>query len=312
VLDRPEVPMLFNGQFGVASAKQLRELGLSPSTISRARRRGGIVPLLPGVFVQAGVEPGFETRAMAAQLYCGPRSFLSGATAGALLGMRAMRRRRIDITRPATSRHTAPSWVRLRYAAFTAATDVWVLDRGLRVSCPLLTLFTLASALNEFSFHRAGEDAWNLGLIHPHEASAYLERIRRSGRGGVAVFEAWLEHLNGRERPSQSGLELDLIDAIRAVGLPEPTRQHPVRLLSGEIVHIDVAWPDLLLGVEPGHSYWHGGDLGVQRDNARFRGCNEVGWMIIPLDESMRFDLAGTARQVKQIYETRRRPPATG
>ena len=203
---------------------------------------------------------------MAAQLLCGPRSFLSGTTAGRLLGLREMRRKRIDITRPATSRFNVPAWIRPRYAAFTPASDVMTLQSGHRVSSPLLTLFTLASPLNEFRFHRAAEDAWNQKLIHPDDASTYLDRIRRSGRGGVAVFESWLEKVSCRERPCASTMELDLIDAIVAVGLPDPVRQHPLQLLSGDTIHIDIAWPDLRLGLEPGHSYWHGGDFGVQRD----------------------------------------------
>ena len=43
-------------------------------------------------------------------------------------------------------------------------------------------------------------------------------------------------------------------------GLPEPIRQHPLLLLTGELIHLDIAWPEVRLAVEPGHSWWHGGD----------------------------------------------------
>ena len=143
MIDSPDVLALFNSQCGLAAAKQLRDLGLSPSTIHRAQQRGVLSPILPGVYIQPGIAETFEVRAMAAQLLCGPRSFLSGTTAGRLLGLRAMRRKRIDITRPATSRFNVPAWIRPRYAAFTPASDVMTLESGHRVSCPLLTLFTL-------------------------------------------------------------------------------------------------------------------------------------------------------------------------
>ena len=35
--------------------------------------------------------------------------------------------------------------------------------------------------------------------------------------------------------------------------------------------------------VEPGHSWWHGGDLGDASDQARDRACDEIGWRIIRL-----------------------------
>ena len=151
---------------------------------------------------------------------------------------------------------------------------------------------------------------WHLGLIDPAAAAAYLDWIRRSGRGGVAVFESWLERVSGWERPAATGLELDLIAAVIDVGLPEPVRQHAVTLLDGVTIHIDIAWPDLRLGLEPGHSLWHAGELDVQRDESRFRRCNEVGWLIVPLNEAMLADLPSVAMQIKRIYETRRTPPA--
>ncbi len=74
-------------------------------------------------------------------------------------------------------------------------------------------------------------------------------------------FESWLEKTSVRKRPSHTGLELDFVDMIDRVGLPTPKRQHPLRLATGELIHLDLAWPDARLAVEPGHSWWHGGDL---------------------------------------------------
>ena len=101
-------------------------------------------------------------------------------------------------------------------------------------------------------------------------------------------FERWLEKTAARTRPSQSGLELDVLDAVRRAGLPEPERQHPLTLRNGEVIHVDLAWPRARLGVEPGHSWWHGGDLGQRSDQARDRACDEIGWRIVRHDESLR------------------------
>ena len=63
-------------------------------------------------------------------------------------------------------------------------------------------------------------------------------------------------------------------------------RQHPLVLPSGEVIHLDLAWPDVRLAVEPGHSWWHGGDLRQRRDQDRDRACAVVGWHVVRYDES--------------------------
>ena len=302
----------FTTQMGVATTAELLGAGMSARSIARARQRGAIVPLLPGVFVLAGAEPTFETKAMAAPLHCGPRSFLTGTTAAALYGFRSMPRQRIEVTVPANSWVNVPQWIRVRRAAWIDPDDVMMWSNGLRVASPLLTLFDLASDFNDFRFARAAEDAWHLKLVDPGAASDYLAKVRRSGRGGVARFQSWLKTASQRPRPAASGLELDVIDAIGAAGLPDPERQHRLRLLSGDYIHIDVAWPAIRLGVEPGHSWWHGGDLQARRDAARDRACGELGWLIVRLDESMKDDMPAVGRQLKRIYDSRRNPPAAG
>ena len=306
-MNRADVHDLFHSQFGVADLAQLLRLGVASSTVLRAQQRGTIEPVLPGVFQIAGTRLSLHGRAMAAQLHCGYRSFLSGTTAAALYGLRAMPVNRVEITVVGKVRtHVAP-WVRVRRSVLDRETDIVTRDDGLRLASPLRTLFTLAIDFNAYRFDRAAEDLWHLGLVAPDEAREYLTAIRRSGRTGVRRFENWLAEVSFRPAPSQSHLELDVIAAIRAVGLPEPVRQHPVVLRSGETIHIDIAWPRMKLGLEPGHSWHHGGDLQMRKDHARDRACAELGWHIVRLDEDLRDDLGATARQLKRIYDTRAR-----
>jgi putative AbiEi antitoxin of type IV toxin-antitoxin system len=303
----PNVLEVFASQFGVASRGQLLALGVSRWSLTRWRQRGLIEAALPDAFVLAGTALSFEGRCMAVLLHFGDRAYLSGTTAAALLGARSMSRSRIVVTVDATTYVGAiPDWVHVHRSAWHVAGDVITRPDGLRLSSPLRTLLDLAAEFNEHRFARVAEDLWHLGLASPDDASDYLAEVRRSGRRGVKRLEAWLESVRGRFRATQSGLELDAIEAIRAVGLPEPHRQYPVRLLSGEVVHIDVAWPDVRFGVEPGHSWWHGGDLKQRADQDRDRACGEVGWDIKRFDESMRDDVMAAARQIKRLYEQRR------
>ncbi|MET0578633.1 MAG: hypothetical protein ABW122_08240, partial [Ilumatobacteraceae bacterium] len=103
----------------------------------------------------------------------------------------------------------------------------------------------------------------------------------------------------------QSGLEQAFVDMIATVGLPTPVRQHPLTLATGEVVHLDLAWPDVRLAVEPGHSWWHGGDLRQRRDQDRDRACAVVGWHVVRYDESAAQDRRATARELLALHRRR-------
>jgi very-short-patch-repair endonuclease len=171
-------------------------------------------------------------------------------------------------------------------------------------------LWALAAAFNQYRFERAAEDAWHRQLITPTAAAAYLEAHRCRGKDGVKRLETWLDSALGRNRASQSDLERTLLEAIDRCGLPEPIRQHPLTLPGGETIHFDIAWPDIRLAVEPGDSWWHGGDLGQRRDQARDRTCLEAGWQVVRFDESMRANPDAAAAQVRRIHRRRSTEPA--
>jgi very-short-patch-repair endonuclease len=307
-MERAEILRLFAAQYNVAHVRQLTELGVSPRTIRRRRELGTWSRVLESIVRLAGADDTFESRAMSLVLYCGPPCFLSGTTAGALHGLRNMPRSRVEITVPLRKRADCPPWGRFVGASWIDLDrDVVVRPDGLRVASPLRMLFNLAGQFNQHRFERAAEDAWHLGLVTPASAADYLGEIRRQGRSGVARFETWLEKTRWRARASQSGLELIALDMIREAGLPEPERQHPLVLRDGTTIHLDFAWPDAQLAVEPGHSWWHGGDLGQRADQARDRACDEVGWRVVRYDESVRDQLRELGPQLARIFHARRR-----
>ena len=305
MIEHPVVATLLAAQHGVVSSRQLEAAGLSRTSDRLRPTARALVPIVPGVLRSAAHSETFETRAMAVQLHVEPDGALSGPTAGRLLGLRAMPSGTIVAAVVRRRRISLPGWVSVsRCSWLDLDSDVRQVG-SFRVLKPLPMLLTLAASFNDHRFERAAEDAWHRGLATPADAVAFLDQLRRPGRSGVARFERWLERAVGRARPSQSGLEHDVLAAIRRVGLPEPVRQHPVRLPSGELIHLDLAWPEVLLGVEPGHSWWHGGDLKMRADLARDRACGQLGWHIVRYDEDLRRDLAGVGRELRAIYDRR-------
>jgi len=301
-----ELLELVGRQHGVIARSQLRDaLGWDRSKLYRARQHGLLADVTPSVLRLASSPDSFTLRCMALQLHLQSSSFLGSITAGRIYGLRSMAQSPIRATVPEARRHHCPPWALLTRSSWFDEADSIRRDDGLVVATPLRMLFGLAATLHPFRFARAAEDAWNLKLITPHSAADYLERHRCRGKNGVAVLEQWIDEVIDRDRPAQSGLEQLLIECLARIGLPDPVRQYPLELASGETIHLDIAWPRRRLAIEPGHARWHGGALQQRRDQARDRACNERGWQVVRFDESLRADPMAAARQVQRIYATR-------
>jgi very-short-patch-repair endonuclease len=302
VIDQ-HVMTLAAAQHGAIAVRQLTtDLGRSSRSVSRARQRGLLVDVVPGVVRLASSPETFLMRCNAALLHAQPVGFLSGWTAARLFGLRSMPSTPLHFTVPTTYRRHPPDWVDLHVSRWYDEADHLNGPHGLTIACPMRMLWGLAAALNQYRFERAAEDAWHLGLITPPEAAEYLESHRCRGKDGVECLELWLQRSLTQDRPAQSNLERRLLEAFDDIGLPTPRRQYPLVLRNGETIHLDIAWPDIKLAVEPGAAWWHGGDLRMRRDQARDRACLDVGWQIIRFDESVRDNLRAAARQVARIH----------
>lgn len=307
MLHRPGVIPLLGSQAWVAHVRQLAGIGVSRQSVADAVRRGALEQVMSRVVGLPGHWDTFEGRCMVAQLAAGPTSYLSGTTAARLLGLRQMPVRPIRVTVDETLRVRLPDWAVLCRTSWPDAAQQLVGPHPLRVSTPARMLFDLAALLPDARFRRAAEDAWHRELITPAEAANFLQQVRRQGRTGVARFEAWLDGVmaNDQVRPAESGLEQLLVELARRAGLPEPVRQYPLTLVDGRTIRLDLAWPDTRFAIEPGHSWWHGGDLAQRADQERDRQCAIVGWQVVRYDESVWTRRDATVGEIASMYRSR-------
>ncbi|WP_433283619.1 endonuclease domain-containing protein [Micromonospora sp. CA-244673] len=80
----------------------------------------------------------------------------------------------------------------------------------------------------------------------------------------------------GAQSPPESHLRVRLVLA----GLPRPVAQHPVRGLSGTVLHPDLAWPQFRVAVEH-DGQWHADSDQLTRDRYRRNQLVAAGWLVL-------------------------------
>lgn len=302
----PAVLHLLGRQHGLATHEQLYE-HLSWRQVKRAVDLELLVPELPKVKRLAGVQTTPALQVMALSLYTGSTGFVGGYTAAREHGVTCVPYEVFEVMINEVRAPQLPEWATVTRTGWRLAMDRRELADGRVVSSPLRTLFRCGAICSDVRFEKIAEQMWHRELITPAEAAEYLRDVRRSGRTGVARFERWLEQAIERPRATQSGLEVDLAVALQTLGLPTPERQFALTLGNAEVIHLDLSWPKIRLGVEPGDNWWHAGNNGTRRDRQRDRACDEIGWHILRFDEVELRDVMACARQVAVIHRKRSR-----
>jgi hypothetical protein len=107
----------------------------------------------------------------------------------------------------------------------------------------------------------------------------HLQLCRR-GRHGVDVVDVLLDaRVDGQHR-SANALERKILGVIAAAGLPTPIRQYKVVLPNGEVRYIDLAYPELRVGVETDGYRWHSARTPWAADQMRNNALVALGWSL--------------------------------
>lgn len=139
-----------------------------------------------------------------------------------------------------------------------------------------------------------GRAAWETAVwLDPIRAVAVVDSLLGQGltdRDTLAALAArnaerpggrrarWLFDLadGGAQSPTESHLRVRLVLG----GLPRPLVQHPVRLVSGVVLHPDLAWPEYRVAVEY-DGKWHPDADQLHRDRRRLNLLVGAGWLVL-------------------------------
>jgi very-short-patch-repair endonuclease len=113
--------------------------------------------------------------------------------------------------------------------------------------------------------------------------------------------------------PTESELESRFVQCLRCAGVAVPERQHPVRLSTGRLVRLDLAWPADRLFAELDGRAGHEGWEARRHDLRRQTDVVVLGWRPLRFSwEDVVGDPAGTAERVQRALVLGASAPETG
>jgi hypothetical protein len=231
---------------------------------------------------------------------------ISRAAAAALHGLDGFAEGPLEVTIPrlATLRKSGAVVHRRTYIPFEDWTEV----DGIRCTGLARTLVDLGDRHDAKVVQRALDDIRRRG-----KSLRWLrmtaERLQGPGRRGPGVLLGLLDAAKREQRVPDSWFERLLEEALTCPELPPIVRQHEIRAADGSVVaRVDLAIPELLLGIE-GHSReFHFGAKAEQLDEDRDLAAAAQGWEILYLGWQATLRPKAALDKIRAVAEARRRP----
>jgi very-short-patch-repair endonuclease len=263
---------LVSAQHGVVARRQLLQLGFTSSAIEHWLAAGYLLRIYRGVYAVGRADLRREGHFLAAVLACGQGAALSHLAAAAHRGLLRSSASRIDVTVAPRRRVRPHPRIRAHRARLDPA-DVVPL-KAIPTTSVERTLLDLADVVAPERLREAFEQTHRLRVFDLASMRAVLERS--PGRRGLRVLNALLAE--GWEEPPElrSGAERELLELIRAAGLPLPVTN---TYLEGILV--DACWPRHRLVVEIDSYAYHSSPGQFETDHERTEVLQRAGCVVI-------------------------------
>jgi hypothetical protein len=281
-------------QQGVIARRQLLQLGLGRNQIEHLLANHRLHPLHRAVYAVGHTRLVPDAHLRAALLACGPAAFLSHRTAAAVLGLRPLSLRAIEVTIPGPKVNRRRGLIVHRTVSVPHPHELRR-ERDLRISSVPRLLIELAAVESQQELERLIVESNRRHLLHPDRAAAALERHRR--RPGVGrLSRALAGYMRGPDR--KSGLEraFDRLLA-RTPDIPQPQRN-----LRWGIWELDCYWPEQRVALELDGRNYHDALANMERD--RFKDAKLLAAGIRPMrvtDRRFEADSEGVLADLRAV-----------
>lgn len=270
----------------------------------RLRSGGPWQGLLPGVYLATTGTPTLIQQEMAAMLYAGPGSVVTGLAAVRQHHIRGPVTELIDVLVPASRRRRDADFVRLHRTTHLP-TRVWQLG-PLRYALPARAVADAVRDLTSLRDVRAMvADAVQRGHCRVPDLSTELNA---GPSVGSKLFREALTDVAGGIRSAAEG---DLKDLLARSGLPMPLFNASIY---GDadgtfIARPDAWWPDKGVAVEVDSHEWHLSPHDHTRTLERQRRMAKRGILVLPFTpREIRTQPADVMNTIRHALETGRRP----
>jgi len=215
---------------------------------------------------------------LAACLAAGDGAVVSHLAAGALWSMRGVLLGLPELLVEAPRRLHLPGVIT---HLTTCLPPAHVTTRGpVPVTSPARTMFDLSTVVSPWLLGRIIDESSRRGLASYAELGRCADLLAARGRRKLTVVRALLDNRGPGYHPGDSDPEVDIAQALTRAGLPRPAQQHQV-VVGKRVFLIDVAYPDIQLGIEYDSEEAHSGFAAKQHDRARDRALMIVGWKML-------------------------------
>jgi len=291
------------GQHGIFDLHTLERIGFSPDQRKQRVRSGRWVRVHDGVYQMGGAPVTWRGNVLAACLAGGSSTVGSHRSAAAVWGVDGGRKEIREILGPRWRRTFEPGLI-VHETKVLDPRDVTVVD-AIPVTTIERTLLDLGAVVHPHIVERAVETALRREMTSLPDLRATVCRLGRRGRNGVGVLRRIIDERDPDRRLTESSMEMLLMQAIRAHGLPEPVPQHTIFDHGRFVARVDAAYPDLRVALEYESIEWHTGKAALIRDSARRNAVVAAGWLPVAVTvEDLR---TGGHRVCDQIRRIRRR-----
>lgn len=233
-----------------------------------------------------------------------PQGYITGPTAGRLLGLRRMGNDdRIHFAVPHGSNIGPLEGVRLRQTTKVAANHVTKRADGIRLATPARLAFDLAADLSPVNHRSVVEQL----LSERRTTVAILAKLGRDlahpARPGSLQFIATLAaRLPGG--PAESHPEVLIADGLQRRGVPVVLQVGHLEVPGVGRVRFDMAVPDVRWAVEV-DVHPHHLSFSATKDKRRDRACHRIDWQVDRVTELELSDLDGLCDELAEGYRLR-------
>jgi hypothetical protein len=260
----------------------------------------GFLRLFPDTYIKAPADrpPDLSLRSLAAYRYVEGRSVLSGYSAAEVLGASCgPRDAPAEVTVPHRGQRS-PAGLIVNRGRLLSGEITQV--NGLQVTSPLRTAYDLARR-NGLVERVVAVD--RLANVHRFSPDLLLDvSARNRGARGNGLVPCVIAHA---DRRSGSPMETRLRMLIVQAGLPRPEVQWVVQdERTRTAVWLDLAWPDLMIGIEYEGAGSHTDPDQVLRDVGRYTRLVDKGWRIY---RYTKFEILRRRDLVAQLTRARER-----